>query len=81
MPRFFTNEIDENNIVLTGSDANHIGRSLRMRVGEEVTVCCDGVDYVCDISSITADNVYLALREKHLCAAEPDVKVTLFDGN
>lgn len=78
MPRFFTNEIDEDNIVLTGSDANHIGRSLRMRVGEEVTVCCRGVDYVCDISSITADNVYLSLREKHLCAAEPNVRVTLF---
>ena len=78
MPRFFTNEIDENNIVLSGSDANHIGRSLRMRVGEEITVCCAGVDYVCDISSITPDSVYLQLREKHLCAAEPTVRVTLF---
>jgi len=33
MPRFFTNEIDENNITLTGSDAHHIGHSLRMRAG------------------------------------------------
>ena len=78
MPRFFTNEIDENNIVLTGSDANHIGRSLRMRVGEAVTVCCSGVDYCCTIGSITADAVYLDLVEKHRCAAEPNVEVTLF---
>jgi 16S rRNA (uracil1498-N3)-methyltransferase len=78
MPRFFTNEIDENNIVLTGSDANHIGRSLRMRVGEAVTVCCSGVDYCCTIGSITADSVYLDLVEKHRCAAEPNVEVTLF---
>lgn len=78
MPRFFTNEIDENNIVLTGSDANHIGRSLRMRVGEEVTVCCNGVDYCCTIGSITADSVYLDLVEKHRCAAEPNIEVTLF---
>ncbi len=78
MPRFFTNEIDENNIVLTGDDANHIGRSLRMRVGEEVTVCCDGVDYCCTIGRITADTVYLDLVEKHRCAAEPSVEVTLF---
>ncbi len=78
MPRFFTNEIDENNIVLTGSDANHIGRSLRMRTGEEVTVCCNGVDYHCTISSITADSVYLELKEKQRCAAEPDIEVTLF---
>ena len=78
MPRFFTNEIDESNIVLTGSDANHIGRSLRMRAGEEITVCCAGVDYVCDIARITPDTVYLTLREKHICAAEPSVRVTLF---
>ena len=78
MPRFFTNEIDENNIVLTGSDANHIGRSLRMRVGEAVTVCCNGVDYCCTIGSITADTVYLDLVEKHRCAAEPNIEVTLF---
>ena len=78
MPRFFTNEIDENNIVLTGSDANHIGRSLRMRVGEAVTVCCSGVDYCCTIGSITADAVYLDLVEKHRCAAEPNIEVTLF---
>ena len=61
MPRFFTNELDENNIVLTGSDANHIGRSLRMRPGEEVTVCCNGTDYRCTIGSITAEAVYLDL--------------------
>ncbi|MBP5581082.1 MAG: 16S rRNA (uracil(1498)-N(3))-methyltransferase [Ruminococcus sp.] len=78
MPRFFTNELDENNIVLTGSDANHIGRSLRMRPGEEVTVCCNGTDYRCTIGSITAEAVYLDLVDKHRCAAEPNIEVTLF---
>ena len=78
MPRFFTNELDENNIVLTGSDANHIGRSLRMRVGEEVTVCCNGIDHHCTIRSITSDEVYLDLVDKQICAAEPDIEVTLF---
>lgn len=78
MPRFFTNEIDENNIVLTGGDANHIGRSLRMKAGEEVTVCCNGVDHHCKISSITADSVYLDLIDKQRCAAEPDIEVTMF---
>ncbi|SEL14189.1 16S rRNA (uracil1498-N3)-methyltransferase [Ruminococcus sp. YRD2003] len=78
MPRFFTNEIDENNITLTGSDAHHIGHSLRMRAGESVTVCCCGTDYNCTISRITADTVYLDLVEKVRCAAEPDIEVTLF---
>ena len=78
MPRFFTNELDENNITLTGSDAHHIGRSLRMRPGEALTVCCCGIDYNCEIARITEDTVYLDLKEKVRCAAEPDMEVTLF---
>ena len=78
MPRFFTNEIDEGNITLTGSDARHVGRSLRMRPGEPLTVCCCGIDYNCEISRITEDTVYLDLVEKKRCAAEPDIEVTLF---
>lgn len=78
MPRFFTNEIDENNITLTGSDAVHVGRSLRMKPGEPLTVCCGGIDYICEISEITSDTVYLSLKEKVVCAAEPNIEVTLF---
>ena len=78
MPRFFTNEINENNITLTGSDANHVGRSLRMKIGEPLTVCCDGIDYNCKIADITSDTVYLELVEKRQCAAEPNIEVTLF---
>ena len=78
MPRFFTNEIDENNIVITGDDARHIGYSLRMKKGEEITVCCCGTDYVCSIKGITGDEVYLSLIKKEICAAEPNIEVTLF---
>lgn len=78
MPRFFTNEINEDNIIITGSDANHIGRSLRMKKGEELTVCCNGTDYNCIINSITPDTVYLDLVSKNICASEPSVNVTLF---
>ena len=78
MPRFFVDDIDEGNICLTGSDAHHIGFSLRMKAGEQVTVCCRGVDYNCTIRTITGDSVTLDLVEKHRCAAEPSVEVTLF---
>lgn len=78
MPRFFVNEIDENDIVLTGDDARHIGRSLRMKPGEPVTVCCCGTDHFCTIDRITGDAVYLKLIEKKQCAAEPDIELTLF---
>lgn len=78
MPRFFLNEIDENNIIIVGDDARHIGRSLRMKTGEAITVCCRGIDYNCVIGSITEDTVYLKLVDKEVCASEPNIRVTLF---
>lgn len=78
MPRFFVSEIDENCITLTGDNARHIGRSLRMKPGEEITVCCCGIDYSCRIGQITENAVYLDLVSKQRCASEPEIEVTLF---
>lgn len=78
MPRFFTDEINEENLCLTGDDAHHVGFSLRMKPGERLTLCSDGMDYDCVIADITGDSVYLELIEKHPCMAEPDIDVTLF---
>lgn len=78
MPRFFTDEINEDDICLTGDNAHHAGFSLRMKPGEKLTLCSGGIDYDCTISDITGDAVYLVLDEKHPCLAEPDIEVTLF---
>lgn len=78
MPRFFTEVSDENNIVISGDDARHIGRSLRMKCGEALTVCCKGYDYNCVIRSITEDSVYLDLVNRERCASEPSIEVTLY---
>lgn len=78
MPRFFLENIDLNCPVITGNDANHISRSLRMKVGEPLTLCCCGIDYFCNIVNITSDAVYLKINEQKLCSAEPTIDVTLF---
>lgn len=78
MPRFFTEQADDKEIVLTGENAHHIGRSLRMRPGEEVTVCAEGKDYRCEILRITEAEVFLQPLEITPCAAEPTVQVTLY---
>lgn len=78
MPRFFADVSDENNIVISGDDARHIGRSLRMKPGEPLTVCCHGYDYDCVISSITEDSVFLSLVSSQPCASEPNIEATLF---
>ena len=63
MPRFFLEELDESDICITGPDARHIGLSLRMRVGDPLTVCAYGKDYQCRIRSITPEEVHLEMLE------------------
>lgn len=78
MPRFFVNVEDENNIIIEGDDARHIGRSLRMKLGDAITVTCKGTDYNCTIKSISDEVVTLNLIDKHICKSEPSVKLILF---
>ena len=53
MPRFFKENFAAEP-VLTGADASHIARSLRMRVGEQLTVCDSrGTDFDCVITALS----------------------------
>lgn len=78
MPRFFVNVEDESNITIEGDDARHIGRSLRMKIGDDITVTCRGTDYLCTIRTISDEVVTLNLVDKHICKSEPSVKLVLF---
>ncbi len=78
LPRFFTNVIDEKNIIITGGDARHIGKSLRMKIGDPITLCCNGMDYNCNILSISDEEVKLELAEAVPCISEPNINVTLY---
>ncbi len=79
MPRFFTQEISDTHGKIVGSDAVHISRVLRMKIGEKITVCdLNGYDYDCVITSFSADEVEFDVVDKHLSSCEPDVLVTLY---
>ncbi len=67
MPRFFVRQdaVREGKILLGGEDAHHIARSLRMAVGDALTVCdMQGNEYDCRIESFLED------REVTVCIAE-----------
>lgn len=55
MPRFFLEKMNPELPVITGGDARHIGFSLRMKPGERLTVCSEGVDYRCAVKRITEE--------------------------
>lgn len=78
MPRFFIDSPAEDFITVTGSDAAHIGYSLRMRVGEKITFCHGGTDYNCAIESITESQVLCRVESITPTLSEPTVRLTLY---
>ena len=79
MRRFFCESITNATAVLTGDDAHHISRVLRMKTGDALSLC-DGAGHEFDavITTISQDAVVCALGERRESAAESPVHVTLF---
>ncbi len=78
MPRFFK-EFFESAPFIEGDDAKHIAKSLRMRVGEALTVCdTKGNDYNCTISAVLDERIELNIDGICKTNSEPSVEVTLF---
>lgn len=84
MAWFFANDsITTEYYTVTGEDAAHISRSLRMKVGEGLTLCTpDGRRHECEITHITRDgahdDVTVHILESTVCEQEPNVKVSLY---
>lgn len=78
MPRFFKEFFDTAPFI-DGDDARHITKSLRMRVGEAITVCdTRGVDYHCTITDCSDGRVDLHIDRTEKTGSEPSVFVSLF---
>jgi len=83
MPRFFVEpsavDTAAGNVVITGDDARHIARSLRMATGEKITVC-DGTGslYLCVLDSIRDERVEASVVSSGSCTAEPPYKATVY---
>lgn len=78
MPRFFSDGIDGETAHISGADAWHIARSLRMRTGDMLTLCSGSMDYSCRITAITDELITLAVDSAHPCEAEPSLRLTLY---
>lgn len=63
MPRFFVNDIIGDTFLLDGENGRHASRSLRMKVGEKLTLCDGkGTDFFCEITEINSDEVSLRVN-------------------
>ena len=79
--RYFTTEIADGTAVLRGTDAHHLARVMRARMGDTV-ILCDGsaVEYTATITGFGDDCVEFAVEPGYPSAAEPSVEVTLLAG-
>lgn len=80
MPRFFVNKnnIEENRILISGSDAHHIARSLRMAEGDEAIVCDgEGAEFRCILTRIRDEECECEIIEALGSDAESPVSITL----
>ena len=83
MPKFFIKKEDiaGDFVTITGSDATHISKVLRMESGEEIILCDgEGTDFAAAIASCTKDEVVCSIKEKRPCEAEPSLSFVLFQG-
>ena len=81
MPRFFIEKeaIGEQYASITGENARHIARSLRMKTGEELTVSDgEGEEFRCRTVKISDDRVECEILSKSKCESEPGIFVSLY---
>lgn len=83
MHHFFVTpeQVREDNIIIEGSDVNHIKNVLRMKVGEELEIS-DGNNkkYLCEIISMSSDEVCASIKEALKVDTELPSKIYLFQG-
>lgn len=81
MPRFFApnSAFDEWRVTITGEDAFHIARSLRMAVGDEITVCDMAKrEHLCKLSRIRDEECLADIISSRDGATESPVEISLF---
>jgi len=81
MVRFFvnTNDITDNIISIKDKDAYHIARSLRMAVGDEISVCDEGgAVYLARLTRIRDEECSAEIISRGEASSESPVEITLY---
>ena len=74
-------DITENIATISGEEAQHISRVLRMKKGDEVTLCDgEGMFYEAVLSDFSDKMVTAEITSSRRAETEPNVQVTVFQG-
>jgi len=83
MPRFFvpTDNFSDNTVSITGDDAYHIARALRMAVGDEITVAdTEGRVHTCRLTKIRDETCECDILSTKEGKTESPIDITLYMG-
>lgn len=81
MHRFFVPQLYNEEMTISGVDARHISKVLRMQLGAQLQVVSDdGVSALAEIIAIDSDQVTVRCLEKLAESHEPKVRLTLAQG-
>lgn len=84
MPKFFinNNQIDNNTIIITGADVNHISNVLRMKIGEEIQVCDTETanNYIVKLQNFEKEKIFCEIIKKIESEAESNINLKIFQG-
>lgn len=84
MPRFFVEGIIDPtaaSLIIAGADFHHIRDVLRLKPGDELTVC-DGarIDLLCSLDKFAAGGVELTILSRQANQTEPPYQAVLYQG-
>ncbi|MEA4848549.1 MAG: 16S rRNA (uracil(1498)-N(3))-methyltransferase [Clostridiaceae bacterium] len=83
MHRFFIKKQDifEGRIILSGEDARHISKVLRLQTGDKIVLCDgEGTDYIAAVESMDKDTIRAFVLDKEASKGEPGIDVVLYQG-
>lgn len=81
MQRYFINESFDNQLaIISGEDAHHITKVMRMRVGDEIIVVHNGEATISRILDFTEDGVQVEKTDNVLPSPELPIQVTIACG-
>ncbi len=70
----------EGGFIISGNDFNHVKNVLRMHVGDNLLVSCDGASHLCVIERFNADSVVVKVTKESYQNTALPISITLFQG-
>lgn len=82
MFNFFVNKnnFNDGRYYISGTDFNHIKNVLRMKIGDEFLISCDGKSDLCRLEAYEADVAIARIVEENYSDNELPIRIHLFQG-